>query len=119
MVAILRRGRAGAPGVVAAVGVLVTVGGAYVTGRLLPWDQLALWAVTVGHDVGGGVRMVMHDEVKFVLIDGREISPSTYEFWAYAHLGLTALVLVALVLVWFRARDRSTDVESGGELVST
>jgi quinol-cytochrome oxidoreductase complex cytochrome b subunit len=103
VLAILRRRQLRVPGVLAAVGGFVTVGAAYLTGRLLPWDQLALWAVTVGNDVGG---IVMHDEVKFVLIDGREVAPSTYEAWAYAHLVLSALVVVALALVWLRAAER-------------
>jgi quinol-cytochrome oxidoreductase complex cytochrome b subunit len=104
VLAILRRRQLRVPGVLAAVGGFVTVGAAYLTGRLLPWDQLALWAVTVGNDVGG---VVMHDEVKFIVIDGREVSPSTYQAWAYAHLVLSALVVVALVLVWLRAADRT------------
>ncbi len=110
VVAILQRARSRVPGVVAACGVLVTVAGACITGRLLPWDQLALSAVTV--DVGGGVDAVLTNPVKFVLIDGRELSPAAYDFWAYSHLALTVLVAVALVLVWFRTRDlRPVDAE--------
>lgn len=104
IVAIVRRGRASAPGIVAAVGVLVTVGGAYVTGRLLPWDALLLHAVTTGGNVAG-VRAAFGPNVGLVGINGREISPSTYETWAYAHLALSTLVLVALTMVWLRTRQ--------------
>jgi quinol-cytochrome oxidoreductase complex cytochrome b subunit len=105
VLAILRRGTTGAPGVVAGVGVLVTVGGAYVLGRLLPWDQLALWAVTTARGSGLGVAMTFNSRVKYVLIDGREVSASTYHWWAMAHVALSALVVLALVLVWLRTRD--------------
>jgi quinol-cytochrome oxidoreductase complex cytochrome b subunit len=76
-------------------------------GRLLPWDQLALWAVTTGSNGEfDGVRAVFSSQAKFVTINGREVSPSTYEFWAYAHLGLAVLVGVALTLVWLRTKER-------------
>jgi hypothetical protein len=104
--AVLRRGTSGAPGIVAGVGVLVTVGGAYVLGRLLPWDGLALGAVRSANDVPSGVAATFHDRVRIVVIDGREVSPSTYHWWAIAHLALAALVVVALVLLWLRTRDR-------------
>jgi hypothetical protein len=105
--AILRRGRTGAPGAVAGLGVLVTVGAAYVLGRLLAWDQLALTAVTDGRAASGGVALSFDSAVKYVLIDGREVSASTYQWWAVLHLVLSALVVAALVLVWWRARDRA------------
>lgn len=104
VVAILRRGRARAPGVVAAVGVFVTVGAAFVTGRLLPWNSLALWYVTTGDDISGA-RAALASSVRAIGIDGREIFPLAYALWAYAHLALAGIVVLALVLVWFRARD--------------
>jgi quinol-cytochrome oxidoreductase complex cytochrome b subunit len=105
VLAIIRRGRVHAPGIVAALGVFVTVGAAYVIGRLLPWDSLLLHAVVAGDDVSG-VRAALGPAVGVVGVDGRAVSPSTYEAWAYAHLVLSALVVVALILVWFRTRDR-------------
>jgi quinol-cytochrome oxidoreductase complex cytochrome b subunit len=105
--AILRRGRSGAPGVVAGLGVLVTVGAVYVLGRLLAWDQLALDAVTTGRGASGGVALTFDSAVKYVLIDGRQVSASTYHWWAVLHLVLSGLVVAALVLVWWRTRDRA------------
>ena len=102
VLAILRRRRLRVPGVLAAVGGFVTVGAAYLTGRLLPWDSLALRAVTAGADITG-VRAGFSSDVVVVGIDGRGVSPSTYEAWAYAHLVLSVLVVVALALVWLRA----------------
>ena len=86
--------------------VLVTVGAAYVIGRLLPWDSLALHAVTTGDGLAG-VGAAFGSEVAVVAIDGRAVSPATYEAWAYAHLALSALVVLALVMVGLRSRDRA------------
>ena len=42
------------------------------TGYLLPWDQLALWAVTVGTNMIGYTPVFGRD-VRFVLLGGAEI----------------------------------------------
>ena len=46
------------------------------TGYLLPWDQLALWAVTVGTNMMG-YTPVFGDQVRFVLLGGVEIGTDT------------------------------------------
>jgi quinol-cytochrome oxidoreductase complex cytochrome b subunit len=104
VLAILRRRQFSLPGVVAAVGVFVTVGAAYVIGRLLPWGSLALRAVTAGDDLAG-VGAAFGSDVAVVAIDGRAVSSSTYEAWAYTHLALSALVVLALVMVWLRSHN--------------
>jgi quinol-cytochrome oxidoreductase complex cytochrome b subunit len=107
VLSIVRRTRTGAAGIVAAVAVFVTTGAAYVLGRLLPWEQLALWAVTSGDDdLRLGVDVTFDDRIKFIIVRGREVSASTYHWWAIAHLVLSALALLALVMVWLRARGR-------------
>jgi hypothetical protein len=103
VVAILRRARIGAAGIVAGVGVLVTVGAAYVLGRLIAWDGRGLRAVV--RDVAG-VDGALGSAVFVVSVDGRTVSPSTYRWWAIAHLVLSALAVLALVMVWLRTRDR-------------
>jgi quinol-cytochrome oxidoreductase complex cytochrome b subunit len=46
------------------------------TGYLLPWDQLALWAVTVGTNMMG-FTPVFGNQVQFVLLGGQvEIGPT-------------------------------------------
>jgi quinol-cytochrome oxidoreductase complex cytochrome b subunit len=102
-----RRIRARGRGVVAGLAVLATGVAAAFTGYLLPWDQLALWAVTVGKNVSG-VRAVFGATVKYVLVDGREVSPGTYRFWAIAHVTLGVLVAAAGVLAWLRTRPQPT-----------
>jgi len=104
VIAILRRARTGASGIVAAVGVFVTVGAAYVLGRLLAWDALGLH--TAVRDMAG-VDGALSSAVVVVSIDGRQVTPSTYEVWAYSHLVLSGLAVLALVMVWLRCRERS------------
>jgi len=47
------------------------------TGYLLPWDQLALWAVTVGTNMIG-YTPVFGSQVRFVLLGGAEIGTNTF-----------------------------------------
>jgi len=46
------------------------------TGYLLPWDQLAFWAVTVGTNIASSVPLV-GGRVRELLIGGREIEQAT------------------------------------------
>lgn len=46
------------------------------TGYLLPWDQLAYWAVTVGTNIARAVPL-FGDEVRFFLLGGHEIGQNT------------------------------------------
>jgi len=106
VLAIVRRTSTGAPGIVASIGVLVTVGAAYVIGRLLPWDQLVLSAVVAPKEFSYGVDVTFDDRVKFILLRSREVSASTYQWWAITHVVLSVLLVLALVMVWLRARER-------------
>jgi quinol-cytochrome oxidoreductase complex cytochrome b subunit len=46
------------------------------SGYLLPWDQLALWAVTVGSNMAG-FSPVIGEQVKFALLAGVEVTGAT------------------------------------------
>src|SRR6188508_2337728 len=54
------------------------------TGYLLPWDQLAIWAVAVGTSMMG-YTPVLGDQVRFVLLGSVEIGPSTLIRWYVLH----------------------------------
>jgi quinol-cytochrome oxidoreductase complex cytochrome b subunit len=100
-----RRIRTGSRGVVAGLTVGATAFAASFTGFLLPWDQLALWAVTVGSNTFDGVQTTFESRVKYVLIGSREVSMGTYRFWAITHVVLGVLVAATLVLAWLRTGE--------------
>ena len=85
-------------------GIPITTLAASFTGFLLPWDQLALSAVTVGSHVRG-YRVLFDPVVRFVLIGGVEVSPQTLNRWLLLHMLFLGPALVALVgLGWRRQR---------------
>lgn len=79
------------------VGTMVTWFAAIFTGYLLPWDQLALWTITVGTDLRG-YRPIVSDRVQYVLIDSHTISGGEFRGWFWAHTVAVPVLLVALVL---------------------
>jgi len=66
------------------------------TGYLLPWDQLAFWAVTVGTNIAKEVP-VFGESIRFVLLGGTEIGQSALVRFYVLHV----VVLPAAVLVLF------------------
>jgi quinol-cytochrome oxidoreductase complex cytochrome b subunit len=70
------------------------------TGYLLPWDQLALWAVTVGTNMAG-YAPVFGEQVKFVLLGGKEIGTDTLLRWYVLHVLLLPFVIVIFMAIHF------------------
>ena len=68
------------------------------TGYLLPWDQLALWAVTVGTNMRGYAPILRHDNVKYVILGSREIDVTTFNRWFCTHTVLIPVVIVAVLI---------------------
>ncbi len=66
------------------------------TGYLLPWDQLAFWAVTVGTNIAKEAPVV-GSALQFVLLGGTEIGQSTLVRFYVLHV----VVLPAAALVLF------------------
>ena len=96
------------PGAAVGAGMALTAVGASFTGFLLPWDQLALWAVKVGTNLRG-YGPLFGSEVRFVLIGGVEIQPGTLLRWLFLHalvLGPALAVLVALGWRWVSPSQR-------------
>lgn len=74
------------------------------TGYLLPWDQLALWAVTVGTNMAGFVP-VIGDQVKFILLSGSEVTANTLLRWYVLHvLGLPFVTVIFMAVHFWRVR---------------
>lgn len=68
------------------------------TGYLLPWDNLAIWAITVGGQMAESSPLVGR-EVKRILLGATEVSEPTLVRWYTLHvifLPLLAIVLMAM-----------------------
>ncbi len=72
---------------------VVTLGFGF-TGYLLPWDQRAFWATTVGTDIAGSVPLV-GDILRQLLRDGSEVTALTLTRFFGAHMLIMPLALAA------------------------
>ena len=70
------------------------------TGYLLPWDQLAVWAVTVGTEMMG-FTPVFGKQVQFVLLGGVVIGPNTLLRWYVLHVLFVPFVTTIFLAVHF------------------
>jgi quinol-cytochrome oxidoreductase complex cytochrome b subunit len=83
------------------------------TGYLLPWDQLAYWAITVGTNIAAYAPLV-GDQVKFLMLGGHVIGPMTLlRFYVLHCVVLPLLMLMLVSLHIWRVRK---DGLSGAEL---
>ena len=73
---------------------IVTIG----TRATVEWHQVAMWAVTNDFDATGYLSAAFNDDVRFVLIDGREVSNGEYGMALVAHLGAPVLGVVLLLI---------------------
>lgn len=74
------------------------------TGYLLPWDQLAIWAVTVGTQMAYESPLI-GKEVSFVLLGGYQIGPETLIRWYTLHvLALPFVIVLQLAVHFWRVR---------------
>ena len=74
------------------------------TGYLLPWDQLALWAVTVGHGIGGSAPF-FGDETQLIVFGGFEVGPSTLiRFYTLHVIALPIIAAVFMSVHFWRIR---------------
>jgi len=70
------------------------------TGYLLPWDQLSIWAVTVGTNLAGYSPLIAN-QVRFLLLGGLEVGPNTLLRWYVLHVLALPFVLVIFLAVHF------------------
>jgi hypothetical protein len=79
----------------ALVAALVTLA----TRPLVEWDQLALWSVAVGEDIAGYWLAGFGGDVRFILVDGTEVSQDAYVPVLLVHLAAPVVGAAALVVV--------------------
>ncbi|MBI5510841.1 MAG: cytochrome b N-terminal domain-containing protein [Deltaproteobacteria bacterium] len=82
------------------LGVLLLVATVFLsyTGYLLPWDQLAYWAVTIGTSLAAAVPLVGGD-ISFLLLGGNQIDENTLLRFYVLHCVVLPLVLTGLFAV--------------------
>jgi len=80
------------------------------TGVVLPWDQLALRAVTINSSYRGYVDLLHGDSVRYVVIDNSEIGIGAFRMWFWGHAVLLPFVVAFLLLLTVRI------VRRGGRL---
>ena len=70
------------------------------TGYLLPWDQLAIWAINVGGEMAYN-SPVIGKEVQFVLLGGVQVGAPTLIRWYTLHVLALPFVITILMAVHF------------------
>jgi quinol-cytochrome oxidoreductase complex cytochrome b subunit len=78
------------------VGLLLLTLGMGFTGYLLPWNQKAFWATTVGTQIAGSVPFIGEFTLK-ALRGGADLSALTLQRFFMAHIWMLPALLVALI----------------------
>ncbi len=85
------------------------------TGYLLPWDQIAYWAITIGTNMGGYVPL-FNTPINRMLLGGLEVGQNTLLRFYVLHIMVLPLVGAIFLAVHFW-RIRKT-VESGSAMTT-
>jgi quinol-cytochrome oxidoreductase complex cytochrome b subunit len=70
------------------------------TGYLLPWDQLAYWAITVGSNIALAVPLI-GNKVHYLLLGGNAVNANALLRFYVLHCVVLPLVAVALIAIHF------------------
>ena len=70
------------------------------TGYLLPWDQLAFWAITVGSNIASAVPLV-GNKVHFLMLGGNMVNANALLRFYVLHCMVLPLVAMLFVAVHF------------------
>ena len=70
------------------------------TGYLLPWDQLAYWAITVSTNIIGYLP-VIGESLRDSIIGGKELNAGTLQTFFAFHTALFPFLLIAIVFYHF------------------
>jgi quinol-cytochrome oxidoreductase complex cytochrome b subunit len=78
---------------------LLTLGASF-TGYLLPWDQLAFWAITVGTSIAGYAPLIGQD-LKFLMLGDTTVGQEALLRFYVLHVAVLPVVITLLVSVHF------------------
>ncbi len=85
--------------VIGVVLLLVTLLLSY-TGYLLPWDQLAYWAITVGSNIASAAPLV-GDKIRFMLLGGNLVNANALLRFYVLHCMILPLVAMFFIAIHF------------------
>lgn len=89
---------------VVGVGLLLLTLGLSFTGYLLPWDQLAFWAITVGSNIAS-YAPGLGANIKYLLLGGTLIGPGALlRFYVLHCVVLPSLALMLVAVHFYRVR---------------
>jgi len=97
------------------------------TGYLLPWDQLAFWAITVGTSIAGYAPLI-GKQMQFVLLGDTSVGQEALLRFYVLHVAVLPSILVLLIAIHFwRIRkdgglsrpDRKQSRDSDGAVVAS
>lgn len=102
---------------------LVLTLGASFTGYLLPWDQLAYWAITVGTNIAGYAPGV-GDIVRALLLGGREVGQNALIRFYTLHIMVFPILMIFVISyhLWRVRKDgglAAQDADLGADNGST
>ena len=82
------------------------------TGYLLPWDQLAFWAVTVGTEMAAYVPFI-GGQVQRLLLGGPVVGSSTLLRFYVLHVAVlpTTLIFMLMIHLWRWRKDSMLELE--------
>ncbi len=84
---------------------LLTLGLSF-TGYLLPWDQLAYWAITVGTNIGS-YAPIIGGQVREILLGGHTVGEAALLRFYVLHVAIlpSAVILLTIVHFWRIRKD--------------
>jgi quinol-cytochrome oxidoreductase complex cytochrome b subunit len=87
------------------------------TGYLLPWDQLAFWAITVGTAIAG-YAPVFGEQVRFLLLGDRVVGQEALIRFYVLHVAVlpAAITLLVAVHFWRIRKDGGLSRPAGSDL---
>jgi cytochrome b6 len=84
------------------------------TGYLLPWDQLAYWAVTVGSNIASSVPY-LGAKIRFLMLGGHSVNANALLRFYVLHCVVLPVVAVLLIAVHFWRIRKDGGLYTGNE----
>ncbi len=99
--------------VVGVVLLLITLFLSY-TGYLLPWDQLAYWAVTVGSNIASAVPAA-GSTIRFLMLGGHQVNANALLRFYVLHCMILPLTLIVFIGIHFWRIRKDGGIYAGPE----